>query len=628
MNPAAKRYILIGFSTLVVLLYVIRLFYIQVVDDKYKLDARNQAFLYVTDYPPRGTIYDRNGKKLVYNQVAYDLMVVPRDMKDCDTMGICRILNISKDEFYKRLVKFSGSLKEASKDYRTYIFESQMLPELNARIQERLYKFNGFFVQARTVRKYTYPIAAHLLGYVGEVNQSIVDTSDYYKSGDYIGQSGVEKAYELALRGKKGVQIKMRDVHNNIKGSFKNGAYDTVSVPGSNLYATLDADLQLYGEKLMQNKIGGIAAIDPSTGEILALVTSPTYDPNMLVGRDFPHNYGLLQSDTLGHPLLNRALQCFYPPGSTFKLMNSLIAQQEGVLFPDTRYPCAAGFPPLGGHPKCESHASPLDLTGAIQHSCNSYFSYVIKSIVDNRKYHGSQGYQVWRDYVLSFGVGTKIGTDLPFDAKGSLPTVDYYDKVFGKNHWSGLTMSGVGIGIGQGELGVTPLQMCNIVCSIANRGYYYTPHIIRGVGSKQPLEKWHIKHLTKVTEQRYYDVVINGMAEVVKAGTARASAIPGIEMCGKTGTAQNPHGKDHSVFVCFAPRENPKIAIAILVENAGWGAQWAAPIASLMVEKYLTGKISTPARQEIEKRMFEGDLLHQHPDMQPDNNSKKKATE
>lgn len=611
MNPAAKRYILIGFSALVVLLYVIRLFYIQVVDDKYKLDARNQAFLYVTDYPPRGTIYDRNGKKLVFNQVAYDLMVVPRDMKDCDTIGLCRILGISKDEFYKRLIKFSGSLKESARDYRTYIFESQMLPELNARIQERLYKFNGFFVQARTVRKYTYPIAAHLLGYIGEVNQSIVDTSDYYKSGDYIGQSGIEKGYELALRGKKGVQIKMRDVHNNIKGSFKNGQYDTASVKGEDLICTLDADLQLYAEQLMANKKGGIAAIDPSTGEVLALVTSPTYDPNLLVGRDFPKNYAMLQNDTLGIPLFNRALKSRYPPGSTFKLMNALIGLQEGVLTTSTAYPCAHGYPPLGGHPACHSHASPLSLDGAIAHSCNSYFSYVFRSIIDNRKHYQNvwEGYAAWRKYVLSFGVGEKIGTDLPFEDRGYVPDNGFYDRYHGVKHWSSASV--ISLGIGQGELGVTPLQMCNIICTIANRGYYYTPHVIRKIGNKNPLEKWSLKHYTLVTSQQAYEDVIDGMAKAVTEGTSRIALIPGIEVCAKTGTAENPHGKDHSVFVCFAPRINPKICIAVLVENAGFGATWAAPIASLMMEKYLTHKITRP---ELETKMKEADLISNGP--------------
>lgn len=607
MNPAAKRYILIAFAALVAVLYIIRLFYIQVVDDKYKLDARNQAFLYVTDYPPRGTIYDRNGKKLVHNQVAYDLMVVSRDMKGCDTVGLCKILGISKEEFERRLIKNSGSLKEAAGDYRTYIFESQMLPELNARIQERLYKFNGFFVQARTVRKYTYPVAAHLLGYVSEVDKSIVDTSFYYKPGDYIGKSGIERSYEHALRGKKGVQIKMRDVHNNIKGSFKNGLYDTASVKGEDLVCTLDAELQLYAEQLMQNKIGGLAAIDPSTGEVLALVTSPTYDPNVLVGRDFRKNYMILQNDSVGKPLFNRALKSRYPPGSTFKLMNALIGLQEGVLSSTTAYPCARGYPPLGGRPACHPHGSPLALYGAIAQSCNSYFSYVFRSIIDNkRKYKDVyEGYAAWRKYVLSFGVGEKIGTDLPFEDKGYVPDNGFYDRYHGIRRWSSASV--ISLGIGQGELGVTPLQMCNIICTIANRGYFYTPHVIRKIGNGNPLEKWNLKHYTLVTDQSCYDDVIEGMARAVTEGTSRVAIIPGIEVCAKTGTAENPHGKDHSVFVCFAPRINPKICIAVLVENAGFGSTWAAPIASLMMEKYLTGQIKRP---ELEKRMFDGDLI------------------
>lgn len=622
MNPAAKRFTLIAFASLIAVLYVIRLFYIQVVDDKYKLDARNQAFLYVTDYPPRGTIYDRNGKKLVHNQVAYDLMVVPRDMKGCDTIGLCKILGISKEDFNKRLIKNSGSLKESSKDYRTYIFESQMLPELNARLQERLYKFNGFFVQARTVRKYTYPIAAHLLGYVGEVDPEIVDTSSYYKSGDYIGKSGIERGYEAELRGKKGVQIKMRDVHNNIKGSFKDGAYDTASVKGEDLICTLDADLQLYGEQLMANKIGGLAAIDPSTGEVLALITSPTYDPNLLVGRDFPKNYLVLQNDSVGKPLFNRALKSRYPPGSTFKLMNALIGLQEGVLTTSTAYPCARGYPPLGGHPACHAHASPLSLDGAIAHSCNSYFSYVFRSIIDNRRHYKNvwEGYAAWRKYVLSFGVGEKIGTDLPFEDKGYVPDNAFYDRYHGVKHWSSASV--ISLGIGQGELGVTPMQMCNIICTIANRGYFYTPHVIKKVGNRNPLEKWSIKHFTLVTNNQCYEDVIDGMAKAVTEGTSRVALIPGIEVCAKTGTAENPHGEDHSVFVCFAPRINPKICIAVLVENAGFGAAWAAPIASLMMEKYLTHAIKRP---ELEKKMMEADLIARGPGVSDKSNKKPK---
>jgi penicillin-binding protein 2 len=619
MNPGSRRYILIAFSGIVALLYIIRLFYVQVVDDQYKLSAANQAFLYQTDYPPRGNIFDRNGKLLVINQVAYDLMVVPRDMKGCDTIGLCKILNITKDDFDKRLIKFSGSLKEASKDYRTYIFEGQMLPKLNAQIQERLYKFNGFFVTARTVRQYNYPVAAHLFGYVGEVSKEQADTSNYYKSGDYIGKSGIEKSYEEALRGKKGVRILMRDVHNNIKGSYKDGKYDTASVRGEDLVCTLDADLQLLGEKLMANKKGGLVAIDPSTGEILALVSSPTYDPNLFVGRDFSKNYTLLHDDSVGIPLYARAFQAYYPPGSTFKLMDALIGQQENVLTPQTLYPCHAGFTLNNGIPGCHVHASPLNMDGAISQSCNSYFSWVFKTIMDNNKFHGNtqEAFQNWRNYISSFGVGEKLGTDVPFDSKGNVPTVATYNKIFGE-HWH--TMNVISLGIGQAELGLTPLQMCNVVCSIANRGYYITPHVIRKVGNNNPLEKWSLKHYTLVTNKEYYENVISGMANVLITGTARASAIPGIEMCGKTGTAQNPHGDNHSVFVCFAPRINPKICVACLVENAGQGAWWSAPISSLMVEQYLKGGIPEPERQVILKRMESIDLIHMDPKIKKTN--------
>jgi penicillin-binding protein 2 len=617
MNLQDRKYFVIGFIVLTVILYAARLFYVQVVEDKYKLSASNQAFLYQTDYPPRGTIYDRNGELLVSNQVAYDLLVVPRDLAGCDTAGLCSILNITMEDFKNRLVRLSGELSETKDDYRTHVFESQMLPELHARIEEKMYKFMGFRFQTRTVRTYRYPIAAHLLGYVGEVNDADIQKNPYYKSGDYIGKSGIERGYEPFLRGTKGVQILMRDVHNNIKGHYMNGAYDTVAIEGKDLTSTLDAKLQLYAEQLMQNKIGGLCAIEPGTGEILALVTSPTYDPNLFVGRDFSKNYVELLKDSVGKPLFNRALMSSYPPGSTFKLMNALIGMQEGVLTPATTYPCAGGWPPLGSKPKCHAHGSPTDLYGSIATSCNSYYSYVFKSILDNNKYKSQvEGYKAWREYVLSFGVGQTIGTDLPFESKGNVPTKEYYDKVFGENRWKSINLAGAGLGIGQAELGVTPVQMCNIICTIANRGYYFTPHCIKSIeGDTDFVKKWTEKHYTKVTDRSAYDNVVEGMHRVMTAGTGRSVQIPGIEMCGKTGTAQNPHGDDHSVFVLFAPMDNPKIAVAILVENAGFGATYAAPIASLLVEKYLKGEI---ARKDMETRMLEADLIHKGEASQP----------
>jgi len=520
---------------------------------------------------------------------------------------------MEKEVFVKRLKRLRDDAV-FNRDPRPLIFEKQLLPEVYARLQEHMYKYRGFEVQTRTVRKYPMNIAAHLLGYVGEVDKRITEKNPYYRDGDYIGISGVEKGYEEVLRGRKGVRILMRDVHGNIKGSFKDGIYDTAAIPGKYLTSSLDADLQLYGEQLMQNKIGGIVAIEPGTGEILALVTSPTYDPNLLVGRDRTKNYAELLKDTFGLPLFNRALMAYYPPGSTFKLLNALVGQQEGVTRTDTRYPCAMGYPPLGGKPKCHRHPGPCDLEMSIQHSCNSYYSYVFKSIIDNRRYKSTEeGYEAWRKYVLSFGVGVKLDSDLPYVLKGNVPSVQYYDKIFGKGRWRASTV--ISLGIGQNELGITPLQMANITSIIANKGWYYTPHIIKSIGDEKEIDaKWRQKHYTLVTDTNYFNVVIEGMAEVVRAGTARVAQIPGIEVCGKTGTAQNPHGKDHSVFVCFAPKDDPKIAIAILVENSGFGATWAAPIASLMVEKYLTGKITRP---DLEKRMMEGNLLPKPTDLE-----------
>ncbi len=601
---ADRKYIFIGLVVIVSFLYVVRLFYIQIIEDKYQLDAKNQAFRFPTDYPIRGYIYDRKGKLLVYNEAAYDLMVTPKQVtKELDTNDLCGLLGISKEMFLKKIEK---ARQAPNSPRKPSIFEKQISAKTYAALQEKLYKFHGFFVQSRTLRKYPQNTAAHLLGYIGEVNKNITDKDPYYKDGDYIGISGIEKAYEKELRGIKGKKVIMVDVHNREKGSFENGKYDTLAISGQNLTSSLDAEMQLYGEQLMQNKIGGICAIDPSTGEVLALVTSPSYDPNLLVGRSRSTNYSLLARDTIGVPLFNRALMAYYPPGSTFKLINALIGQQEGILFPETRYPCARGYPVMGGRPACHAHSSPLDLMGSVQHSCNSYYAFTFRSIIDNKKYRTTEeGYKAWREYVLSFGVGKKINSDLPQELKGFVPTVEYYDKYFGKNQWKSSTI--VSLSIGQGELGVTPLQMANIMATIANRGYYYIPHVIRYVGDKKYIKpEFTKKNYTKI-DPKYFDVIIDGMEQVVQAGTGRIAKLDSISVCGKTGTAENPHGKDHSVFVAFAPKENPKIAIAVLVENAGFGAAWAAPIASLMIEKYLTGKIT---RAELEKRMFEGNLI------------------
>ena len=602
-----RKYTILGVVILVGLIYIARLFYIQIIDDSYKLNARNQAFRYVTEFPVRGYIFDRNNKLLVYNEAAYDLMVLPKEIKNLDTADFCSLLGITKDIFLQKMKKATQAPNSPRKQS---VFEKQLSPQDYASLQERLYRFPGFYVQSRTLRKYPMKIAAHMLGYIGEANKEITERDPYYNEGDYLGISGVEKTYEKALRGKKGMHIMMVDVNNREKGSYMNGLYDTMAVPGKPLKSTLDADLQLYGEQLMQNKIGSVVAIDPSTGEILAIVTSPTYDPNLLVGRARAKNFAKLMMDTLGVPLFNRATMASYPPGSTFKLIESLIGQQEGVLHVDTRYPCAKGYPPLGGHPKCEAHPPPSTLYDAIAYSCNSYFSFVFKSIIENKKYNDTyKAYAAWRDIAMSFNVGRKTDSDLANELHGNIPSIKYYDKVFGKGSWHASTV--ISLGIGQNELLITPLQNATVVSIIANKGWYYTPHIIKAIGNNENdtlLSRFKVKRYTMITDTNIYNNVIMGMSNVVEKGTAHLLKIEGIDFCAKTGTAENPHGKDHSVFVAFAPKVNPKIAIAVLVENAGWGASWAGPIASLMMEKYLKGKV---ARPDLEKRMMDGDLIH-----------------
>jgi penicillin-binding protein 2 len=599
-----RQYTVVAIFCVIFLIFIARHFYIQIIDDQYKLTARNQAFRYMTDYPARGNIFDRNGKQLVYNQAAYDLMVIPKQVKEIDTLEFCRILDMDKPAFIKRMLKAKqppNSIRKPS------VFEKEISVEHSSVLQEKLYKYSGFFLQPRTLRKYPESVAPHLLGYVGEVAKKLTDTSTYYKDGDYIGISGLEKSYEHVLRGKKGIHIEVVDVHNRPMGSYMNGAYDTAAIAGGDITCTIDRKIQTYGEKLLQNKIGSIVAIEPSTGEILAFISAPGYDPNLLVGSILSKNYRELQKDTL-KPLFNRALMASYPPGSIFKLINSLVALHEHTLHPSTLYPCRGGYPVMGGKPKCHAHSSPRDLLGAIATSCNSYFCYVFRGLIDANKFGTTKhGYEVWRNHVLSFGLGVPLGSDLPYELRGNVPSIDYYKKkFFGKNDFKSSTI--VSLSIGQGELGILPLQMANTMCIMANRGYFYTPHTVKAIDQKRINNPaFTQKHYTTIHSD-YFELIVEGMADVIKKGTAATQKIDSIDYCGKTGTAQNPHGKDHSVFVAFAPRNNPKIAISVVVENAGFGNAWAAPIASLIIEKYLTDTIKRP---DIEKRMLEGDLIH-----------------
>lgn len=590
-----RRFVIIGIFIAVGVLFVAKLFYLQVIDDSYLVSANRNTLRYITQYPARGLIYDRNGKLLVYNEATYDLMVIPNEIKNLDTAEICNLFGITPIELGAKLMK-----ARKYSPYRASVFEKQLSKESFGYIQEKLYRFKGFYVQSRTLRKYPRPVAAHTLGYIGEVDEGMPLKDNYYRIGDYIGISGIEKSYERELRGRKGMKIMMVDVHNREKGSFEDGKYDTTALSGLCLFSCLDADLQEYGEKLMHNKKGSIVAIEPSSGEILTIVSTPAYDPNLLVGRVRSSNYYMLMKDP-ENPLFNRALMAKYPPGSTFKMVNALIGLQDGVLKPGTTFSCERGFHYGKLNIACHVHASPLDLAGSIKHSCNAYYCKAFRQIIDHRAYKNTrEGFIHWRNQVLSFGFGSKFNSDLPYELKGNIPSPEYYDRYHGKNAWRSLSI--ISLAIGQGELGITPLQLANFAAIIANGGFYYTPHVVRAAGVKENyLNKFKERKNTSI-DSKYFDLIKKAMYEVVTSGTGAGSRIDSIKMCGKTGTAQNPHGKDHSLFIAFAPKDNPKIAICVVVENAGFGATWAAPIASLMIEKYLKGSIR---RTDLEARIL-----------------------
>lgn len=594
---ASRRQTIIAIFVAVGLIFLGRLFYLQVIDDSYELSANNNVLRYVTQYPARGLIYDRKGELLVYNEAVYDLMVIPRQVKDIDTAEFCLLLGISHEGFVTRMKK----AREYSR-FKPSLFEKQISKETFGYLEEKMYRFPGFFVQPRTLRKYPRPMAAHLLGYVGEVNQSVIDKDPYYKSGDYIGISGIEKSYEEILRGKKGIKIRMVDVHNREVGSFQDGLYDTLAVMGSDLHLTIDGALQEYGEQLMQGKMGSVVAIEPSSGEILAFLSSPTYDPNLLVGRVRSKNFSMLNQDPV-KPLLNRAMMGQYPPGSTFKMVNDLVGLQEGVLGTRTHYSCQGpGSSPI----RCtHNHQSPLDVYVAIQQSCNPFHWHVYRSILNNpARKNVRENYVAWRQHVMSMGFGHKLGTDLQYELSGCVPEAARFDAIYGKGRWNAMTVRS--LSIGQGEILVTPLQLANSAVVMANRGYYYVPHVVRTVGEKDT-QRGRFKKVVSSIDPKHYEVVVEGMRQVATMGTARWYQVEDITMCGKTGTAENPHGKDHSLFMAFAPADNPVIAIGVIVENSGFGSTWALPIASLMIEKYIKGEVR---RKDIEDRMMNGKLF------------------
>ncbi|MEZ3551818.1 MAG: penicillin-binding protein 2 [Muribaculaceae bacterium] len=602
-NLAKRKYVIAGFISLIVVIYIFRLFTLQVGDDKYKENAESNAFLRRVIYPARGLVYDRNDRLVVFNQPAYDVMLIPKDVGDFDTLALCDVLGITKQQLIEKWMEMRNPRKNPG--YSAYTPQkliSHLSQEDYGRLQEKLYLFPGFFIQTRTVRQYNYNAASNILGNIREVSAADVERDRYYRSGDYTGDLGVEKSYETHLRGVKGVEILMKDAYGRIKGKYDNGIHDVAPISGRNLTLSIDIELQEYGERLMANKIGAIVAIEPATGEILALVTAPNYDPSILVGKDRGKNYAMLVRDPY-KPLYDRALQGAYPPGSTFKPTQGLIFLQEGIITTSTQYPCYHGYINrirVG----CHGHGSPIALKPALQTSCNAYFCWGFKNMIDKRGTKPSGQLTKWKDYLVEMGYGYRLGVDLPSESRGFIPNADFYSKSFRGANWSGNSV--ISVSIGQGEVLATPLQIANLCATIANRGYFFTPHVVKHIADTVIDSKFTEKHAPHIKRQ-YYEDVAEGMRMAVLGGTCRTAALPGIEVAGKTGTAQNPHGKDHSAFMGFAPYDKPKIAIAVYVENAGFGATYGVPIGSLMMEKYLTGKVE---RTALEERMLNSNTI------------------
>lgn len=589
-----------------VIIFLIRLFNLQVSDSSYKENAESNAFFRKVLYPARGLVYDRNGRLVVLNQPAYDVMLIPKDAgTDFDTLGLCKVLNISREEF----LRYWKEMKDPRKNpgYSAYTPQklmSHLSQEDYGRLQEKLYMFPGFYVQKRNVREYATHSGANILGNIREVNAADVERDRYYRSGDYTGDLGIEKSYEHHLRGVKGVEILMKDALGRIKGKYEDGIHDVPPVSGRDITLSIDMDLQEYGEQLMQGKIGAIVAIEPATGEILCMVSSPTYDPSLLVGSERGRNYTSLVKDRL-KPLYDRALQGAYPPGSTFKPTQGLIFLQEGTITPATMYPCYRGYV-NGLRVGCHPHGSPIALKPAIATSCNAYFCWGFKNFVDRRGSTPTAQFEKWKNYMVEMGYGYRLGVDLPSESRGFIPNPEYYSKSFRGRNWSANSI--ISVSIGQGEVLATPLQIANLASTIANRGWYHTPHVVKEISDTVIDGRYREKHVPSIKKE-YYEQIAEGMRMAVIGGTCRLASFSGVEVCGKTGTAQNPHGKDHSAFMGFAPYMNPRIAVAVYVENAGFGAAYGVPIGSLIMEKYLKGTIA-PERKYLEERMLNSNTI------------------
>ena len=605
-----RRFVIAGLFVVILLIYTCRLFYLQVIEEKYKAMANDNAFLTQTMYPARGQIYDRKGVLLVTNEPAYDLMVTMRNVKNLDTLDLCKTLNITREVFDQRMKDIKNRAKNPGySSYTQQTFATQLSGKDYGALQPRLYKYAGFEIRPRTIRQYKIPIAPHILGTIREVNKKDIERDSYYQSGDYTGDLGVEKSYESYLRGRKGKQILLRDAHGRIKGHFEDGRYDISPIPGRDLTLSIDADLQAYAESLMVNKVGAVVAIQPSTGEILCMVSSPTFDPRLLVGRQRGRNYRALSANPY-RPLYDRAVSATYPPGSTFKPTQGLIGLQDGAITPQTVLHCNGGFRMGNFRMGCHDGVAAWTIVPAIATSCNGYFGWCLVNILNNKKYKSIQeSITAWKDYMVSMGYGYRLGVDVPGESRGLIPNAQYYNKAFRTEKWKPINI--ISISIGQGEILAPPLQIANLAATIANRGHYYVPHVIHSIQDTIVPDTFRIQQRTLI-DRKWYDWIVEGMRQAAVNGTVRRTGNmdpEGIELCGKTGTAQNPHGKDHSVFMGFAPKDDPQIAICCFVENGGFGATFGVPIGTLVIEKYLNGVISD-RRRYLEDNMLNSSTL------------------
>jgi len=595
----SRKYVIGGIALTIVVTYIIRLAFLQLSSEEYKTNADNNAFFDNIIFPSRGVLYDRNGELLVYNQLAYDIMVVMREVQDLDTLDFCQTLGITKEDFEERMATIKDRNRNPGySSYTQQLFIGQMSAKDFSVFQEKMFRFHGFSVRERTIRRYATQHGAHILGDVAEVAPSDVERDPYYSPGDYIGKQGVERSYESYLRGEKGVQVLLRDARGRIQGHYRDGALDRKPVPGKNLTLSLDIKVQELGERLMEGKMGAIVAIEPKTGEVLCMISAPSYDPRLLEGKERGKRMIQMSRDPM-KPMLNRAILGTYPPGSTFKTSQALTFLQEGIINTQTAYPCSHGFHFGSLKVGCHAHAAPLPIEPAIATSCNSFFCWGLYHMFSNRKKYKTvqDAMTTWKNYMVSMGFGYKLGIDMPSEARGMIPNSDYYDK-YHNFHWTGLSV--ISISIGQGEVTLTPLQIANLGATIANRGYYITPHVVKAIEDGQIADSLKVKHKTLV-DPKNYEIVVDGMRKSVLGGTCHAANNPWYEVCGKTGTAQN-RGHDHSVFMGFAPRENPKIAIAVYVENGGWGATYGVPIGALLMEQYINGKLSEESERKAEE--------------------------